>query len=87
MRPKGKAVRAMWIGHGTKDKATSFELSKKYFDEFSGEVGDKEFKAYEGWFHQLHADGKKSEEFFKDVGNWILARVGDGGVGAAAAKL
>lgn len=75
MKPRGSAVRAMWIGHGTMDKATSFELSKKYFDEFSGEVEDKEFRTYEGWFHQLHADGKKSEEFFGDVGNWILARV------------
>ncbi|KAK3326248.1 Alpha/Beta hydrolase protein [Apodospora peruviana] len=78
-RPNGGAVRALWIGHGTVDKATSFEISNKYFDEFMGDVKDKEFKVYEGWYHQLHADGKRSEKFFKDVGDWILARCDDAG--------
>lgn len=75
VRPRpGGAVRALWIGHGTQDKTTWFEASKKYFDQYAGEVADKEFKAYEGWYHQLHADGPESVQFYKDVGDWILAR-------------
>ncbi|KAH6626395.1 Alpha/Beta hydrolase protein [Chaetomium sp. MPI-SDFR-AT-0129] len=77
----GGALRSLWVGHGTKDKTTWFDASKKYFDEFTGEVADKEFKAYEGWYHQLHADGPDSEEFYKDVGDWILARVEDDSAG------
>ncbi|KAK3685018.1 Alpha/Beta hydrolase protein [Podospora appendiculata] len=74
-RPRGTAVRSLWMGHGTVDKATSFAASKRYFDEFTGAVQDKAFKSYEGWYHQLHADGPCSDEFYKDVGDWILARV------------
>lgn len=79
VRPSGECVKALWVGHGTNDKATSYELSKLYFDKFVGEVKDKEFKSYEGWFHQLHADGPRSEEFFRDVGDWILKRCEGGG--------
>jgi acylglycerol lipase len=75
VRPlEGGALRSLWVGHGTEDKTTWFEASRKYFEEFTGAVGDKEFKAYEGWYHQLHADGPDSEEFYKDVGDWILKR-------------
>ncbi|KAL2262741.1 hypothetical protein VTK26DRAFT_226 [Humicola hyalothermophila] len=70
----GGALRSLWIGHGTQDKTTWFEASKKYFDEYTGEVPDKEFKPYEGGYHQLHADGPPSEQFYRDVGDWILAR-------------
>jgi len=75
VRPlKGGALRSLWLGHGTEDKTTWFEASKKYFDECTGEVKDREFKAYEGWYHQLHDDGPDSEQFYRDVGDWILAR-------------
>lgn len=77
VRPRGAAVRSLWMGHGTEDRATWFQASKKYFDECTGEVPDREFKAYEGWYHQLHADGPHSEEFYRDVGDWILARCED----------
>jgi len=70
----GGAIKALWIGHGTMDKTTWFEASKKYFDEYTGEVKDKEFRVYEGWYHQLHADGPDSDEFYRDVGDWILKR-------------
>lgn len=70
----GGAMRSLWVGHGTQDKTTWFEASKRYFDECTGEVADKEFRAYEGWYHQLHADGPQSEEFYRDVGDWILQR-------------
>lgn len=76
VRPKGGVVRSLWVGHGTMDKATSFEASKRYVESFAGEVEDRQFKAYEGWYHQLHNDGPCSEEFFKDVADWILERCG-----------
>ena len=67
------------------DKGTSYEASKKWFEQQST-VKDKEFKTYEGWFHQLHADLPDDREVFaKDVGDWILARCGD--VSAAVSKL
>ncbi|KAK3377740.1 Alpha/Beta hydrolase protein [Podospora didyma] len=76
VRPHGKAVQSLWFGHGTLDKATCFDASKKYFEQCLDVVPDKQFKTYEGWFHQLHADGPSSQEFYKDVGDWILARSG-----------
>ncbi|KAK4105052.1 alpha/beta-hydrolase [Parathielavia hyrcaniae] len=73
----GGAVRSLWVGHGTLDKTTWYEASKKYFDECTGEVKDKYFRVYEGWYHQLHADGPESVQFYKDVGDWVLARCGE----------
>jgi acylglycerol lipase len=88
VRPQeGGALRALWIGHGTGDKTTWFEASKKYFDECTGVVQDREFRVYEGWYHQLHADGPDSEEFYKDVGDWILKRCGGETEERAGAKL
>ena len=78
VRPlKGGALRSLWVGHGTEDKTTWFAASKKYFDEYTGEVADKEFRVYEGWYHQLHADGPDSEVFYRDVGDWILKKVAE----------
>ncbi len=73
----GKHVQGLWLGHGTMDKGTSYEASKKYFEKFCGDVQDKEFKTYEGYYHQLHADGPESVVFIKDFGDWILARAGE----------
>lgn len=71
-----KGVRSVWLGHGTKDMGTSYEGSRKWFDAQT-HVQDKEFKTYEGWTHQLHADLPDNRDMFaKDVGDWILARVG-----------
>ncbi|KAE8440883.1 hypothetical protein EG329_006350 [Mollisiaceae sp. DMI_Dod_QoI] len=70
-------VKSIWLGHGTDDKGTSYEESKKWFDRQT-QVEDKEFKSYEGWYHQLHADLPQDRAIFaKDVGDWILARIGD----------
>ena len=69
-----EGVKSLWLGHGTVDKGTSYEASKKWFDAQT-QVEDKEFKTYEGWFHQLHADKADNREVFaKDVADWILAR-------------
>jgi acylglycerol lipase len=75
---KGKAavcagVRALWVGHGTRDFGTSYEASSRWFKTTTGNVADREFKTYEGWYHQLHSDTGR-EEFYKDVGEWILKR-------------
>jgi acylglycerol lipase len=70
-----KGVKSIWLGHGTKDMGTSYEGSKKWF-EAQTQVEDKEFKTYDGWYHQLHADLAKDRPVFAtDVGDWILARV------------
>lgn len=69
-------IKSIWLGHGTKDMGTSYEESKKWFERQTT-VEDKEFKAYEGWYHQLHGDLPEDRTVFsKDVGDWILARVG-----------
>lgn len=74
---RGDVVRSVWFGHGTEDKVTHFESSKRFYDECTLDVPDRTFRVYEGWYHQLHADGKDSEIFYQEVGDWILARVGD----------
>ncbi|KAK0626600.1 Alpha/Beta hydrolase protein [Immersiella caudata] len=74
VKPTGDAVRSLWVGHGTEDKVTCYKASKKFFDTCTDAVKDKEFKTYEGWYHQLHADGECSDEFYKDMADWILAR-------------
>ena len=71
-----KGVRSLWISHGTEDKGASFDASKKWFEEQT-QVKDKEFKVYDGWYHQLHADLPEDRPIFaKDVGDWIIARLG-----------
>lgn len=50
-----KGVDSIWLGHGTEDKGTSYAASKKWFEE-QLHIEDKEFKTYDGWAHQLHAD-------------------------------
>ncbi|KAI9737700.1 MAG: hypothetical protein M1818_005704 [Claussenomyces sp. TS43310] len=68
-------VQALWLAHGTADRSTSHDASKKWFDTQTDGVVDKEFKTYDGWSHQLHADLPGNGEIFaKDVGDWILAR-------------
>ena len=80
-----EGVNSLWLGHGTVDKGTSYEASRKWFTEQST-VKDKEFKTYDGWYHQLHADLPEDREAFaKDVADWILARCGE--VAATSSKL
>lgn len=40
----------VWVGHGSGDLVTSYEASKKFVASLG--VTDKEFKAYDGWFHK-----------------------------------
>jgi acylglycerol lipase len=71
-----KGVRALWVSHGTADKATDPLASEKYCKEQTT-VEDRTFKSYDGWSHQLHADLPETRAVYaKDVGDWILARLG-----------
>ncbi|KAI9707481.1 MAG: hypothetical protein M1836_000442 [Candelina mexicana] len=65
----------VWVGHGTADLVTHCGASRKWVEAL--EVQDKEFKAYDGFYHVLHAEpGEDQMRFAKDVGDWILARSG-----------
>lgn len=73
-----KGVRAVWLGCGTEDKGVSYDACKKWFDEQT-QLKDKEFKTYEGWYHQLHADSPDNRDvFLKDVADFVLARCDEG---------
>ncbi|KAK3177742.1 hypothetical protein K4F52_009493 [Lecanicillium sp. MT-2017a] len=70
----GKNVKSVFLGHGRNDKTCSFDAAMKFLEEQA--VEDKTSKAYDGAYHQLHADHCK-DEFAKDVIEWITARSGD----------
>ena len=76
---------SVWIGHGSADRVTSFEASKRFFEALRCE--DKEFKVYEGAYHKLHAEPEGvGEAFARDVRDWVLARCGnDAGGGVSSA--
>lgn len=68
-------VKALWLSHGTVDQCTSYDHSKEWFEREGRKIQDSEFKSYEGWSHQLHADMPQNRPVFaKDVGDWILNR-------------
>jgi acylglycerol lipase len=69
-----KNVKSLFLAHGTADKTTCFNASKKWYD--SQSIEDSKHKAYDGAFHQLHSDLCQSE-FNKDVSDWILERCGE----------
>lgn len=69
-------VKALWLAHGTGDQVTSFDASREWYDREGKKVDDREFKAYEGWSHELHCDTPENGLVFaNDVGYWILKRV------------
>ncbi|XPS93939.1 Acylglycerol lipase [Ascochyta lentis] len=66
-------VTRIWIAHGDKDGITAFAASKRLAEAL--QVKDKEFRAYEGYYHRLHDEPSPDKEvFMDDVANWILAR-------------
>ncbi|PKS11643.1 hypothetical protein jhhlp_001794 [Lomentospora prolificans] len=69
-------VKSVYVAHGTKDQATGYDSSKKWFDAQTRAVDDATFKTFEDCAHQLHADECKLE-FFKEVTDWILERIGE----------
>jgi acylglycerol lipase len=81
-----KNVKSLWLGCGTEDKGVSYDACKKWFERQT-QLQDKEFKTYEGWSHQLHADLADNRDVFsKDVADFILARL-DGGKSGDGSKL
>lgn len=72
-------VKSLFVAHGSGDKTTDPNASKRWFDKQVSDAGvkDARYKGYDGAYHQLHADYCK-DEFYKDVGDWILDRAGDG---------
>lgn len=81
-----KGVRSIWCGHGTNDKGTSYEASERFMKRQT-QVQDKEFKTFDGWSHQLHADQPDNRHIFaNDVAEWILARLGPEDVHPASAS-
>ncbi|MCJ1230070.1 hypothetical protein MMC12_006741 [Toensbergia leucococca] len=71
---KGSKTMRLWLSHGSGDRITSFDASKRFVEKL--DIKDKEFKKYEGWYHALHAEpGEDRDTFAKDVARWILARV------------
>ncbi|KAI9806007.1 MAG: hypothetical protein M1833_004414 [Piccolia ochrophora] len=64
----------VWVSHGTQDRVTSCDASRRWVEGLT--VHDKEFKAYDGWYHKLHAEpGDDKTRFANDVAEWILARL------------
>ncbi|KAI0377426.1 alpha/beta-hydrolase [Hypomontagnella monticulosa] len=80
------AVKSVVLLHGTDDKAASYEAAKAWWDKYGGKIEDATLKTYDGWAHQLHAEPGR-EEFYKDVGDWILARCDNVAGSAPEAKL
>jgi acylglycerol lipase len=65
----------LWIGHGTADGICDFEATKRMFERVEAE--DRELRAYEGWYHQLHVEvGEDKVKYARDVIHWILERSG-----------
>ncbi|PMB67990.1 putative monoglyceride lipase [Beauveria bassiana] len=75
---------SLFLAHGTADKTCSYEASKKFFNEQS--TNDKTHKAYDGAYHQIHADLCK-DDFARDVIEWISARCDKRESGPAESKL
>lgn len=65
----------LWIGHGTADGICDFEATQRMFSRVEAE--DREMRAYEGLYHQLHAEaGEDKIKYAEDVVKWILDRSG-----------
>ena len=65
----------LWVGHGTADGICDFEATKRMFGRVQAE--DRELRAYEGWYHQLHVEvGEDKVRYAGDVVKWILERSG-----------
>ncbi|KAG0367889.1 hypothetical protein BGX24_003059 [Mortierella sp. AD032] len=62
------------IAHGTEDGLTDYKASKEFFDKI--EVTDKEYKVYEGHFHELHNEPEAERKVVIDhYIQWIRAHL------------
>jgi acylglycerol lipase len=71
-----QGVRSLWLGHGTADEGTSYPASKKWFERQT-DLEDKTSRATRGGLTcYMPICLRIAPSFAKDVGDWILARVG-----------
>ncbi|KAG0275149.1 hypothetical protein BGZ95_009129 [Linnemannia exigua] len=62
------------IAHGTEDGLTDYKASKEFFDKI--EVKDKEYKVYEGHFHELHNEPEAERKVvIEHYIQWIRAHL------------
>jgi acylglycerol lipase len=74
------------VQHGTDDKITSFEATREFFAKLPPGNPDCEFKAWEGYYHELHNEPEdERNQAIKYIAEWILARCND--TSAPKAKL
>jgi acylglycerol lipase len=63
------------VQHGTDDKVTSFEAARDSFAKLPAGNPDREFKAWEGYYHELHNEPENERnKAIQYVADWILAR-------------
>ncbi|KAL2869020.1 acylglycerol lipase [Aspergillus lucknowensis] len=68
-------IKSVYVAHGTGDKCTSYDASKRWFDAQTGHVLDKRYRTYSEWGHILHLDLPESRQVFADdCAAWILER-------------
>ncbi|MBX2951927.1 MAG: lysophospholipase [Leadbetterella sp.] len=63
---------SLLLMHGDEDTVTSYPASEKFAAKFLS--GDVTFKAWKGFFHELHNEPEK-EEVFRYVLRWMMARL------------
>ena len=74
------------VQQGTDDKVTSFESTRELFAKLPPGNPDREFKAWEGYYHELHNEPENERnKAIKFVAEWILARCNE--TSAPRAKL
>jgi acylglycerol lipase len=64
------------VQHGTEDKVTVFQATRELYANLPKGNPDREFKAWEGYYHELH--NEPEDERNASIGyiaDWILARV------------
>jgi len=73
-----KITYPLLVQHGTDDKVTSFDAVRDMFAKLPPGNPDREFKPWEGYFHELHNEPEdERNEAIKYIADWILARSGD----------
>ena len=63
------------IQHGTADNICSFEASREFFAGLPSGNKDVEFKAWEGYYHELHNEPEdERNKSIAYIADWIIAR-------------
>ena len=68
------------VQHGTDDKVTLFQASKEMCEKLPPGNPDREFRAWDGYYHELHNEPlDQRSEPIAYLASWILARCKDSG--------